>query len=79
MLTGDWRCGMLALVRVRAAATADAPAVSAPLIERMFRCTWFLATEKRGEMLREGRGDEVDKLVAEAHAFQKSLRGDAAD
>ena len=51
----------------------------APLIERMFRYTWFLATEKRGEMLREGRGDEVDKLVAEARAFQQSLRGDAAD
>ena len=49
----------------------------APLIERMFRYTWFLATEKRGEMLREGRGDEVDKLVAEARAFQQSLRGDA--
>ena len=51
----------------------------APLIERMFRYTWFLATEKRGEMLREGREDEVDKLIAEARAFQKSLRGDAAN
>ena len=38
----------------------------APLIERMFRYTWFLATEKRGEMLREGREDELDKLIAEA-------------
>ena len=51
----------------------------APLVERMFRYTWFLATEKRGEMLREGRGDEVDKLVAEARAFQKSLHRDPAD
>ena len=51
----------------------------APLIERMFRYTWFLATEKRGEMLREGREDELDKLIAEARAFQKSLRRDAAD
>ena len=51
----------------------------APLIERMFRYTWFLATEKRGEMLREGRGDEVDKLVAEARSFQESLRRDPAD
>ena len=51
----------------------------APLIERMFRYTWFLATEKRGEMLREGRGDELDKLIAEARAFQQSLRRDAAD
>ncbi len=50
-----------------------------PLIERMFRYTWFLATERRDAMAREGREDEVDKLVAEARAFQKSLRGDAAD
>ena len=50
----------------------------APLVERMFRYTWFLATEKRGEMLREGRGDELDALVAEARAFQQSLRGKAA-
>ena len=33
----------------------------APLIERMFRYTWFLATERRDAMLREGRGEyEVD-------------------
>ena len=51
----------------------------APLVERMFRYTWFLATEKRGEMLREGREEEVDKLVAEARAFQQSLRRDPAD
>ena len=51
----------------------------APLIERMFRYTWFLATEKRDTMLREGREDELDKLVAEARAFQESLRGNAVD
>ena len=79
MLTGDRHCGMLALARVRALATVDAPAVSASPIERMFRHTWFLATEKRGEMLREGRGDELDKLIAEGCAFQQSLRRDAVD
>ncbi len=51
----------------------------APLIERMFRYIWFVATEKRGEMIREGREDEVDKLVAEARSFQESLRRDPAD
>ena len=50
-----------------------------PLIERIFRYTWFLATEKRGEMLREGRGDELDALVAEARSFQESLGGDSTD
>ena len=51
----------------------------APLIERMFRYTWFLATEKRGEMLREGREDELERLIAEARAFQESLSSNAPD
>ena len=51
----------------------------AALIERMFRYTWFLATEKRDAMVREGRGEELDALVAEARDFQESLRGDGAD
>ena len=51
----------------------------APLIERIVGYIWFLVTERRGAMAREGREDEVDKLVAEARALQKSLRGDAAD
>ena len=50
-----------------------------PLIERMFRYTWFLATEKRDAMVREGRENELDKLVAEARAFQQSLRRNPAD
>ena len=48
-----------------------------PLIERMFRYTWFLATEKRDEMIREGREEELEKLVGEARALQESL-GDNA-
>ena len=51
----------------------------APLIERMFRYTWFLATERRDAMVREGREDELDRLVAEARAFHEALRSDAAD
>ena len=45
----------------------------------MFRYAWFLATEKRDAMLREGRGEEVDRLVAEARAFQETLRRGAPD
>ena len=66
------------LAVARAPEGADAPPVApsmAPLIERMFRYTWFLATEKRDAMVREGREDEVDALVAEARAFDESLRG----
>ena len=51
----------------------------APLIERMFRYTWFLATERRDAMAREGRQDELDALVAEARAFQETLRRGAPD
>ena len=50
-----------------------------PLIERVFRCTCFLATERRDAMVREGRGDELDRLVAEVRAFQDSLGRGAAD
>ena len=45
----------------------------------MFRYTWFLATEKRDAMLREGRGEELDKLVLEARSLQESLSQDASD
>ena len=70
------------LAFVRAPESAVAPAVApslAPLIERMFRYTWFLATEKRDAMLREGREEELEKLVGEARAFQESLLRDAVD
>ena len=70
------------LALARAPEGADAPPVPpsmASLIERMFRYTWFLATEKRDAMVREGREDDVDALVAEARSFQQSLGEDAAD
>ena len=57
---------------------AVAPSL-APLIERMFRYTWFLATVKRDAMVREGREDEIDALVAEARALHDGLRRGAAD
>ena len=52
-----------------------APALT-PLIEQMFCYTWVLATEKRDAMVREGRENEVDALVVEAHALHDSLRRD---
>ena len=71
---------MLGLARGgEGAGPAPVPPSWAPLIERTFRYAWFLATEKRDEMLREERGEEVDRLVAEARAFQESLRRGAPD
>ena len=66
---------ILALARSpeRAVAGAVEPSL-APLIERMFRYTWFVATEKRDAMVHEGREDEVDALVAEARALHDTLR-----
>ena len=70
---------ILALARAPEGADGDSAAPSlAPLIERMFRYTWFLATEKRDAMVREGRAEEVDALVAEARAFHDSLRSAAS-
>ena len=70
------------LALARAAEGPDAPSVTpsmVPLIERMFRYTWFLATERRDAMVLEGREDDVDALVAEARALHESLRSDADD
>ena len=66
---------ILALAREPGRATSDAVGPSlAPLVERMFRYTWFLATERRDAMLREGRQDEIDALVAEARGLHDRLR-----
>ena len=51
----------------------------APLIERMFRYTWFPATERRDAMIREECKDEVDALVADSRALHDRLRGKASD
>ena len=71
---------ILALARNPESATSGTVVPSlAPLIERMFRYTWFLATEKRDAMVREGREEEVNALVAEGRALHDKLRGDSSD
>ena len=66
---------ILALARNPGSTVSDALAPSlVPLIERMFRYTWFLATEKRDAMVRAGREEEVDALVAEGRALHDELR-----
>ena len=71
---------ILDMARNPAGAEAAAiPPSLAPLIERMFRYTWMLATLKRDEFIREGRGEEIEKLVEEARALQDSLLGGASE
>ena len=43
------------------------------MIERIFRSTHILVTLTRDELIREGRGEEIDELVKATHAFQESL------
>lgn len=45
----------------------------------IFRYTWFLETEKRDAMVREGREEEVNALVADGRAvYDKLCWGSAA-
>ena len=47
----------------------------APLIETTFRAAHIMVTRMRTDMLAEGRGDELDELVAGARAQQDRLLG----
>ena len=49
------------------------PLQYADLIERIFRSTHILVTLKREELIREGRGAELDELVRVTRELQKSL------
>ena len=49
-----------------------------PLIERTFRYTWMLATQKRDELIREGRGEEMEKLAKAAQELQGQLQDGAS-
>ncbi len=58
----------------RYGARGDAlPAHHAELIERIFRSTHILATLKRDEMVSQGRGEELDRLVEATREFQNSI------
>ena len=66
---------ILDIARGRADTGADAiPASLTPLIERTFRYTWMLVTHKRDELIREGRGEEMEKLTKAAQELQDQLQ-----
>ena len=71
---------ILEIVRGRAAADISSIAADlAPLIERTFRYTYMLATQKRDELIQDGRGDEMEKLVKAARELQDSLLSMASE
>ena len=49
------------------------PGDLAPLIERTFRYTYMLATKMRDDMMAEGHGEEIEKLINSARETQDSL------
>ena len=51
----------------------DLPPQFAELIERIFRSTHILVTLKRDELIRDGRGEELDELVKSTRSLQESL------
>lgn len=65
------------VARGRADVGTDAiPASLAPLIGRTFRYTcytYMLVTQKRDELIREGRGEEMEKLAKDAQELQDQL------
>ena len=48
------------------------------LIERIYRSTYIVATLKRDEMLREGRGAELDEMIKLARETQATIQEDAS-
>ena len=75
--------GMTAAELVRAAAIAavgDRPALDGSdgqltvQIERIFRYVHILATAMRNEMLKNGRGEELEELVRSARELQGELK-----
>ena len=71
---------ILALVRGSESAGASAVSPSLePLLERTFRFCYIVATKMRDEMIREGREEELEKLIAQARAVQESLGRKVSD
>ena len=75
--------GMTAAELVRSAAIAavgDRPALGGSQneltaqIEQIFRYVHIIATAMRNDMLKNGRGEELEKLVRSARALQGELR-----
>ena len=54
-------------------APTDSGGPLAPLIEQMFRYTHIIATALRSEMLKNGRGGELEELIRSARELQGEL------
>ena len=64
------------------AAEGKIAGVSAEIVDtirRIYRSTYILSTLKRDEMLREGRGEEMENMVTDARESQSILRKQASE
>ena len=73
-LTGPFCRLRVAVARNRSDA-APVPDDLAPLIERTFRYTHMIATKMRDGVTREGRAEEMDRVIKDARKLQDSRRG----
>ena len=66
-----------AALNMGAGASAAIPAELPPglvrLIENTFRAAYFASTVKHNEMLRDGRGDEIDATIKQGRLAQAEL------
>ena len=72
-LTGPEFVRFAALAALAGGGAADGR--HAPLIETTFRAAHIMVTKLRTDMLDQGRGEELDELVAGARAQQDRLLG----
>ena len=56
-----------------AAIPAELPPGLVRLIENTFRAAYFASTVKHNEMLRDGRGDEIDATIKQGRLAQAEL------
>ena len=63
----------------RAPDSAASPHEIAAQIERIYRGVYLLSTLKRDEMLRDGRHEELERVVEAARESQVSIRKAAAE
>ena len=75
MVPGEYvRHAALSLgARAPAAIPAELPPGLVRLIENTFRAAYFASTVKHDEMLRDGRGDEIDDIIKQGRLAQAEI------
>ncbi len=71
---------ILALVRnPEDPASISLPADLVPLIERTFRYTYMIATKMHGDMVDDGKIEQLEHLIVEARKLQDTLKNSSSE